>query len=465
MNQQSANKYVWWLLGLVAVEILSLAGFWLGQAMAITFWLLVLAGVWLAIRRPYWLALASLAELVIGGKGYLFFVSVAGFQISIRMALFGLVLSATLISVIRARKSSWPDWWRPVGVLVLWVGFMAGWGLLRGYLPSEVYRDANAFLYLLLLPAWWWNFRQANSWKADVMNIVLAGATIVAVKSWMSQLLFAQEFSWIRQYYLWIRQTGIGEITFISDNVYRIFFQSQIYVVLVWCATFSAWVWGQAPRWWVWPYLASALGIYISLSRSFWLGVATILVMMIGVLIRNRAWRRLSRMWLLIPTAAFVWLASSWALNFPYVISPVGAPQKGNVTIERLRSEASRQASNARVNQISPLWQSIRQQPIIGQGFGATVTYFSTDPRVRGWRTTSAFELGYLDLWLKIGVIGLGLYTWWLLGVFQRLRRLPYWPVFLFGTLALIVIHLTTPYLNHPLGLGWLMLVTLMAYE
>ena len=56
--------------------------------------------------------------------------------------------------------------------------------------------------------------------------------------------------------------------------------------------------------------------------------------------------------------------------------------------------------------------KEISQEPFFGQGYGATVTYLSQDPRVlennpSGLYTTYAFEWGYLDIWLKLGIGGI----------------------------------------------------------
>ncbi|MEK9158429.1 MAG: hypothetical protein AAB673_00295, partial [Patescibacteria group bacterium] len=92
------------------------------------------------------------------------------------------------------------------------------------------------------------------------------------------------------------------------------------------------------------------------------------------------------------------------------------------------------------------------------------------DPRIlktspTGDYTTYAFEWGWLDLWLKLGVIGLLVYLGLIWEIFKvgfstisyKLQATSYMSFGLLMTLvALVVIHNFTPYLNHPLGLGWL---------
>src|SRR5690606_26879171 len=70
------------------------------------------------------------------------------------------------------------------------------------------------------------------------------------------------------------------------------------------------------------------------------------------------------------------------------------------------------------------------KRPILGSGYGTTVTYETSDPRllstIGSSYTTYAFEWGYHDIWLKIGVVGASVYAWFLYSLLrplvQRLR-------------------------------------------
>jgi O-antigen ligase len=115
------------------------------------------------------------------------------------------------------------------------------------------------------------------------------------------------------------------------------------------------------------------------------------------------------------------------------------------------------------------LLKEIVREPFFGQGFGSTVTYHSQDPRVLqsnpgGSYTTYAFEWGYLSLWLKLGLLGLGaylLFLWqltadsWKIGCRTKNYIFLALPA---GIIFLAVTNAFTPYLNHPLGIGFLVL-------
>ncbi|HMB66045.1 MAG TPA: hypothetical protein VKO42_04160, partial [Patescibacteria group bacterium] len=128
---------------------------------------------------------------------------------------------------------------------------------------------------------------------------------------------------------------------------------------------------------------------------------------------------------------------------------------------------------SSRWNLLPKLWSEIKETPILGRGFGTTITYRSNDPRVLestadGQYTTYAFEWGWLDIWLKLGFFGLFCYIF-LIGkiILDGLTNKDLFRSALINgvivSLAVIaVINFFTPYLNHPLGLGALMLASII---
>ena len=101
------------------------------------------------IDLRYGLALAFL-ELLIGGQGYLFSFDRAGLNLSIRMAIFIIVLGVGLLRIwqeknLALRRSPfWPNY--------LWLGLAIVWGLLQGFGRGRdlaaVFFDANAWFFL-----------------------------------------------------------------------------------------------------------------------------------------------------------------------------------------------------------------------------------------------------------------------------------------------------------------------------
>jgi hypothetical protein len=137
----------------------------------------------------------------------------------------------------------------------------------------------------------------------------------------------------------------------------------------------------------------------------------------------------------------------------------------GGLDIKERFELIAEEAASSRWNLLPPLWTAIKHNAIGGAGFGATVTYVSNDPRVRalnptGLYTTSSFEWGYLDIWLKIGLVGMLVYAWiiWKITIKALKYDVPSRLISslgpIFGLLAVLSVHIGSPYLNHPLGLG-----------
>lgn len=153
---------------------------------------------------------------------------------------------------------------------------------------------------------------------------------------------------------------------------------------------------------------------------------------------------------------------------------------KGEMSASLLSSRAAKFSGEAAISsryaQIKPLLSAIKKHPIIGSGFGASATYASQDPRVLknnpdGLYTTTAFELGWLEIWLKLGLLGAGIYLYILFKIFrlgcQKMQNMPADAIgsyYIFGALAgllaVIITHGFSPYLNHPLGIGIVMIMT-----
>jgi hypothetical protein len=118
---------------------------------------------------------------------------------------------------------------------------------------------------------------------------------------------------------------------------------------------------------------------------------------------------------------------------------------------------------------LDPLLAEIKTSAIFGAGFGKTITYQSSDPRViaetgGGRYTTYRFEWGYLDLLLKMGVLGVAsffVYAWYYAraSLYTAKKHGYDWLVYglLGAVMSLFVINIFTPYLNHPIGLYFLL--------
>lgn len=425
---------------------------------------------------------AILGELVIGSQGHMFDYIVGGFAVSIRLGMFLAVMAAWLVWVIRERKIYFfqSRYWKLY--VALWTFLVIG--VLVGYLfnndLNNIFFDWNGYLFFgLLLP-----FSQAIRTKQHIykaITVVVAGVTVLAVQTVL--ILFIFSHNEIFQYYLpsiykWIRDLRIGEITLQGNGFYRIFFQSHIYIVYILFISLGLLV--QRYRWTYLTMLGvSTTLLFLSYSRSFW--VATIAAL--GVLAIYLLWKYKMRFLditklyaALLAVLCAGYLGALLIVNVPVGGGGAGVDASSLIT-DRTQDPTTEAAGSSRMALLKPLLTKNLEHPLLGSGFGSVVTYATSDPRALvdhpdGLYTTYAFEWGYLDLWLKLGVAGTGTYI--LLVVLLIMRSYQYVQraqagidraLMLgvsFGIIALGFIHALTPYLNHPLGIAWIIMLTCM---
>ena len=199
----------------------------------------------------------------------------------------------------------------------------------------------------------------------------------------------------------------------------------------------------------------------VSLSRSFFLGLA-----IAGVVTLLCAWREASLRGVgCVIVRTVVVLGATILLIASLCFFPFPRSSSSLLMAWQSRVSASDDASASRWKLLPALWHKIQEHPLIGSGFGATVTYQSRDPRVMqttgGKDTTYAFEWGWLEHWVKFGIIGIPLMAFLLWSIAQRIwcssLKIEAKYTLILSLVALAAVHVSTPYLNHPLGFAWLL--------
>ncbi len=436
-------------------------------------------------KLEYGLALAIL-EIFMGGHGHLLQVPFLGLQLSLREVIFAAVMAAWLILFLSKRVKpmfvSHRDW--PFAVLVLAVLI----GNIKGFAtndPAAAFDDMNGYLTLgYFLPM------ISVQWTNESRRLLLQTFAVSAIWVAATTLVFVYGFTHLpgltsHEVYTFVRDARIAEVTLQTSGpvvdylgnapwYFRVFQQSQVVIgffeMLLIAATLMLWREPQEKL----PWFVSGLhalfmaGIIASLSRSIWIGaVAGFAVVLIFALItRPKAQtliKRHAQLGMFTIISAFV--------LFLLVALPL--PPRPDITESSFysgRDENTREvAVSSRWNLLRPMVDEIWKSPIIGSGFGETVTYISDDPRLRainpsGEVTTYRFEWGYHDIWLKMGVLGLLGFGWIFVTiisvVFESVMRRDsaLWiKVGLAGGVAsLFIVNIFSPYLNHPIGLMFL---------
>lgn len=492
---------------LFSLELVSFIGFVHPSINLIASIIILLTGLILSLKKLEYGVWMVLAELFIGSKGYLFSISYHNFSLSIRIALWLVVMSVwfgkVLVNLIKTKnlKQSVDSYRKNLTtgnnkyfaglfLFVIWAGF-SGW--LNHNQTAFVVDELKRWSYLLFIFPLFTVLKN----KTDVQNfmsVFWASIIWLSLKTIFLLFIFSHGMlDLVPTVYRWVRTTGVGEITQVKGGFYRIFIQSQIYnLVGFFIAVFyllkttienKFQALFKSKIFWQYFSLASVMLTItlISFSRSFWVGLAGGLLLtglVLAYKIRQTFDHSTKTMLIKLAYNGLVLgsvLISSLLIillfvKFPYP-RPVGGFDTTNLFSERATT-ADESAIGSRWSLLPKLWQKISISPIPGQGYGSTVTYQSQDPRVlatnpNGTYTTYAFEWGWFDIWLKLGLLGLLLYLFLLSKLVQttfkgiKLNRQPELLLGLaVGIIVLAVVNFFTPYLNHPLGLGYLILAS-----
>jgi O-antigen ligase len=234
------------------------------------------------------------------------------------------------------------------------------------------------------------------------------------------------------------------------------------------------WLWKLSRREWLQTLGACAIliaTVFLSLSRSFWLaGIVGALVCVALVLFRARIPAR--TFFAGVGRGVFAKLAAALllliVLFFPYPHYRSGTFGGFASLFSSRTTDTADAAIDSRWKLLGPMREMISRAPILGYGFGQKVTFTTDDPRIRAQRPdghyeTFSLEWGWLELWLKMGLLGplafLFLFFRLAKGFFRETDGPQRWLAvgFLSALAMLAATHVFSPYLNHPIGLGFLL--------
>jgi O-Antigen ligase len=499
-------EFVFIILSIAVIEIFSFIGDLFPDINHWVFALVVLAALILTLRNVKYGVWLILLELFIGSQGYLLYFDLGTSRISLRIALWLIVLSVWFKnflfslfdkktkqrSIFLSRSIFKTANFSYFLILFFFLALSVAIAFLHGNDFQNIFFDANGWLFFLLIfPFYETFFNPAIAGEKafrPVWRLLAAGTAWICLKTFLLFFFFTHAFPessilhWLltHQLYQWVRDTLVGEITIMPSGFIRIFIQSQIYVLVsLFIGLFAVNnYWEEYKKNWramAFILLAGAgmIGtLVISFSRSFWLGGAAIFILFAYLTIKNYSWKKLFSSTLLLVLSFIL----SLALIFAAARFPFPKPSVDFDIAEALTSRAGQLSNEAalssRYSLLPLLWRQITDNPLWGEGFGTTITYRASDPRVlaqspSGSYTTYAFEWGWLDIWLKIGLFGMLAYFLLIAKIMLNAKQINTWLSWGLGCglLLITIISFFSPYTNHPLGIGFLLLASAAIYR
>jgi len=486
------NKKSFYLFSfIVFIELVSFLGYFHPALNSKGFLFIALSFLILSLIKFEYGVLALLIELFISSKGYLFYYDFEGVSLSIRIAFWLILMSVwfakEVIKIIKTKKIEicfFKSEYFPY-YIVLFIFII--WGVVNGFLShndfDNIFFDFNGWLFWLLIFPIFSVIYENRKIIDNILQVFVISTTWVSIKTLLLLYIFSHNIFGISSIYRWIRETGVGEITLVMGGFYRIFFQSHIFVligffvILIFLINFSRDEIKKDKKIFVFNFLLliifTAVNL-ISFSRSNWLGMVCGLLLFFLFVIWKFGWKRFLK--------SVIFLLASLILSFGLIISivkfpfpdPTGGFDASELFSKRATQIAGEAGASSRWALLPKLWEQIKEKPIQGKGFGATVTYVTSDPRfletsVTGEYTTYAFEWGWFDIWLKLGIFGLFSYLLLLFIIlYKSIKKIDEYSNFekllifglLLGTISISAVSFFSPYMNHPLGIGYIVLAT-----
>lgn len=497
------------ILAIFLIELLSLISIKIPILSAVFFILILIGATLFTLYKLEYGLWIALIELMIGSQGYLFFIEIGDFRLSIRIGIFLAVFFIWLFKyfnfkefIAKIRQS------RLIQTFLIFIAFL-GIGVINGIINNNgftnIFFDVNGYLYFGLFFVFLDVFKGERQFKT-FLHILFAALIYSSAKIFITLYFFTHGFTNITDFlYTWIRDTRVGEITWAGGNFFRIFLQSQIWsliaIFVVLCLVVTVMQNREQNRSRDLRISASVLllgfllviiqtSILISFSRSYWLGGVIGMTSFFAYLLF--IYRIKFKPLLKILGITLIAGILSIALMLAIVNFPIPEPSVGfSADMIKDRFSTDDAAASSRWNLLPPLLDKIKSAPILGTGFGTKITYQTEDPRIKnennpeGWYTTYSFEWGYLDTITEIGVIGLLIYLVLIGQIAWQYIRLSLFKItstkrnkpvlttrlslthssLLIGLIVLLTTHAFSPYLNHPLGIGYLMLCAGIFYN
>lgn len=430
----------------------------------------------------------ALAEIFIGSKGHLFHFDFNGQVISVRMIIWLILMTVWFFKYFKYFLNTkllflYLNKIKKFNILFILFLFII-YGFLNGAINNDfnlVFSDFNAWLYFTLFFPFYATLKSDREYSI-IVQVLTASVLWISLETLILLYSFSHNLNlFIYEIYRWLRVTGVAEITLVKGSFYRIFLQSQIFVLIY---IFFLLLYLEKKKYQFFKINDNLLFLFLticissilaSFSRSYWVGI---LVGFVFYIITQLFYYKI---YLKIIIGIILKCFLSICLSLLIIISIVKFPfpstkQYFNATdlfIERASQISNEAGASSRWSLISPLLSKINTSILFGKGFGSIVTYKTSDPRIlqsdpNGNYTTYAFEWGWLDIWLKIGFFGMIAYVILIICIIFNFFKYSEKnnKIIIFGiTIGLVAIsstHFFSPYLNHPLGICYLLLASIM---
>lgn len=401
-------------------------------------------------------------EFVLGGLGHVF-------GLPIRKGLFVVGILFSIYMIFREKIKIEKVFLIPIIVVCIYLAYGSIIGLINRNSLGDIFSDVNSFLgiiYILLLIAY---VKGRNENIDKIINVFVNCAVIVAIMTitlfFVSRIYLPNNLEIIVTYNNLNSKLQYGFISglVMSNNYARVYLYNGIFMQLAAAIMFIKLFNKDKNVFGIVKLAILLVGIYVSNTRGFWLGtIGAVVISMIYYLWRFKKFNLTLRniVIALIPLILV-------SVIIPKTIVAVSPEQNlpnssGSIKdrIESISDFENDESNKVRAIQLKFLVNRIKEKPILGWGFGAHIEeypQYMIDNNLQPVSSTS-FELYYIELLFKTGIIGILIFFGYLVFNFVKLiiilfkknlrmrdeQVLVGWTI---GTMSILASSITNPYI------------------
>ena len=401
-------------------------------------------------------------EFVLGGLGHVF-------GLPIRKGLFVVGILFSIYMIFREKIKIEKVFLIPIIVVCIYLAYGSIIGLINRNSLGDIFSDVNSFLgiiYILLLIAY---VKGRNENIDKIINVFVNCAVIVAIMTitlfFVSRIYLPNNLEIIVTYNNLNSKLEYGFISglVMSNNYARVYLYNGIFMQLAAAIMFIKLFNKDKNVFGIVKLAILLVGIYVSNTRGFWLGtIGVVVISMIYYLWRFKKFNLTLRniVIALIPLILV-------SVIIPKTIVAVSPEQNlpnssGSIKdrIESISDFENDESNKVRAIQLKFLVNRIKEKPILGWGFGAHIEeypQYMIDNNLQQESSTS-FELYYIELLFKTGIIGILIFFGYLVFNFVKLIVLLFkknlrmrdeqvlvgWTI---GTMSILASSITNPYI------------------
>lgn len=401
-------------------------------------------------------------EFVLGGLGHVF-------GLPIRKGLFVVGILFSIYMIFREKIKIEKVFLIPIIVVCIYLAYGSIIGLINRNSLGDIFSDVNSFLgiiYILLLIAY---VKGRNENIDKIINVFVNCAVIVAIMTitlfFVSRIYLPNNLEIIATYNNLNSKLQYGFISglVMSNNYARVYLYNGIFMQLAAAIMFIKLFNKDKNVFGIVKLAILLVGIYVSNTRGFWLGtIGAVVISMIYYLWRFKKFNLTLRniVIALIPLILV-------SVIIPKTIVAVSPEQNlpnssGSIKdrIESISDFENDESNKVRAIQLKFLVNRIKEKPILGWGFGAHIEeypQYMIDNNLQPVSSTS-FELYYIELLFKTGIIGILIFFGYLVFNFVKLivilfkknlrmrdeQVLVGWTI---GTMSILASSITNPYI------------------